>query len=94
MSLGRKSSIIMQSLGVKKSLPSYSFGVKQSRNPHMDSDNLAKQHTSNGIIHNTSNSNDNNYQPIKGVLVSSSNKDKNNLEKPRKLRPENNYFNK
>ena len=32
MSLGRKSSVIMQSLGVKKSLPSYSFGVKQSRN--------------------------------------------------------------
>ena len=93
MHLGRKSSVIMQSLGVKKSLPSYSFGVKQSRNPHMDSDNLAKQHTSNGIIHNTSNSNDNNYQPIKGVPVSSK-QDRNNLEKPRKLRPENNYYNK
>ena len=92
MSLGRKSSVIMQSLGVKKSLPSYSLGIK-SQNPHLDADNLVRNHSSNGIIHNTSNSNNQHHEPIKGVHVSSK-PDRNNLEKPRKLRPENNYLNK
>ena len=92
MGLGRKSSVIMQSLGVKNSRVSSSLGVK-SQNQHTDADNLVRNHSSNGIIHNTRNSNNQHHEPIKGVVVSSK-QDRNNLEKPRKLRPENNYFNK
>ena len=92
MSVGRKSSVIMQSLGVKNSRVSSSLGVK-GQNPHLDADNLVRNHSSNGIIHNTSNSNNQHHEPIKGVAVSSK-PDRKNLKKPRKLRPENNYFNK
>ena len=56
MGVGQKSSVIMQSLGVKNSRVSSSLGIK-SQNPHLDADNLVRNHSSNGIIHNTSNSN-------------------------------------
>ena len=92
MGVGRKSSVIMQSLGVKNSRVSSSLGIK-SQNPHLDADNFVRNHSSNGIIHNTSNSNNQHHEPIKGVPVSSK-QDRNNLEKPRKLRSENNYLNK
>jgi len=52
--------MIMSSLGVKNSRLFSSLGVKQSHNPQMDTDNLVKQYTSNGIINNQSNSNNNN----------------------------------
>ena len=65
--LGRKTSVVLSSLGVKNSKLYSSLGVKQSHNPHIDVENLMRNQTSNGIINNTSNSNENNYQPIKGV---------------------------
>ena len=65
--LGRKTSVVLSSLGVKNSNLYSSLGVKQSHNPHIDVENLMRNQTSNGIINNTSNSNENNYQPIKGV---------------------------
>ena len=88
MHLGRKSSMIMSSLGVKNSRLFSSLGVKQSHNPQMDTDNLVKQYTSNGIINNQSNSNNNNYQPIKGINLPSHkvNHNRNYLEKPHKIR--------
>ena len=88
MHLGRKSSMIMSSLGVKNSRLFSSLGVKQSHNPHMDADNLVKQYTSNGIINNHSNSNDNNNQPIKGINIPNQkvNRNINNIEKPHKIR--------
>ena len=90
MNLGSRSSIITASLGVKASNPSLSLGVRQSHNPHMDTDNLVKQYTSNGIINNQSNSNNNNYQPIKGINLPSHkvNHNRNYLEKPHKIRNE------
>ena len=90
MNLGRRSSIITASLGVKTSKPSLSLGVRQSHNPHMDTDNLVKQYTSNGIVNNHSNSNDNNNQPIKGINIPNQkvNRNINNIEKPHKIRNE------
>ena len=92
MHLGRKSSMIMSSLGVKNSRLFSSLGVKQSHNPQMDTDNLVKQYTSNGIINNQSNSNNNNYQPIKGINIPNQkvNRNINNIEKPHKIRNEKN----
>ena len=67
MSLGRKTSVVLSSLGVKNSRLYHSLGVKQSHSPNIDVDGLMRNQTSNGIINNTSNSNENNYQPIRGV---------------------------
>ena len=69
MSLGRKTSVVLSSLGVKNSRLYHSLGVKQSHSPNIDVDNLMRNQTSNGIINNTSNSNENNYQPIKGISL-------------------------
>ena len=90
MHLGRKSSMIMSSLGVKNSRLFSSLGVKQSHNPQMDTDNLVKQYTSNGIINNHSNSNNNNFQPIKGINLPNQkvNRNINNIEKQHKIRNE------
>ena len=67
MSLGRKTSVVLSSLGVKNSRLYHSLGVKQSHSPNIDVDSLIRNQTSNGTINNTSNSNENNYQPMKGV---------------------------
>ena len=90
MNLGRKSSIITAALGVKNSRLYSSLGVKQSHNPHMDVDSLIRNHTPNGIINNHSNSNDNNYQPIKGIHIPNQkvNRNINNIEKTHKIRNE------
>ena len=87
MNLGRKSSIITAALGVKNSRLYSSLGVKQSHNPHMDVDSLIRNHTPSGIINNHSNSNDNNYQPIKGINIPNQkiNRNRNILEKAHKI---------
>ena len=87
MNLGRKSSVITASMGVKNSKPSLSLGVKQSHNPNMDTDNLMRANTSDGIINNQSNSNDTHYQPIKGVNIPHHKviHKRNSLEKPHKI---------
>ena len=87
MNLGRKSSIITAALGVKNSRLYSSLGVKQSHNPHMDVDSLIRNHTPSGIINNHSNSNDNNYQPIKGINIPSQKviRNRNILEKAHKI---------
>jgi len=87
MNLGRKYSVITSSLGVKNSKPSLSLGVKQSHNPHMDTDNVIKQYTLNGIINNQSNSNNTHYEPIKGINLPNHkvNHIKNHLEKSNKI---------
>ena len=97
MQLGVKSQVLTSSLGVKNSKPSLSLGVKQSHNPHLDFDTLVRNNTSDGIIHNESNSNDARYQPIKGIPLPSHRNNiqsnRNNLEKKHKLRSsENNHF--
>ena len=87
MSLGRKTSVVLSSLGVKNSRLYHSLGVKQSHSPNIDVDSLIRNQTSNGIINNTSNSNENNYQPIKGVNLPyhQAAQNKNYLEKAHKM---------
>jgi len=98
MRLGVKSQVITSSLGVKNSRPTLSVGVKQSHNPHSDVGNLVKHHTSDGIIHNESNSNDTHREPIKGIQLpshkSNVNLSRNSLEKAHKIKKssENNHF--
>jgi hypothetical protein len=98
MRLGNKSQVIMAALGVKNSRPRYSLGVKQSNNPHLDVDALIRNNTQSGIINNESNSNDNNYQPIKGIQLpnykNSISSNRNNIEKAHKIKKssENNHF--
>jgi len=98
MNLGRKSQIVTSALGVKNSKPSSSLGVKQSHNPNLDLELLTRNYTSDGIIHNESNSNDVSYQPIKGVQVPSHknniNSKRNSLEKAKRthISSENNHF--
>ena len=98
MRLGNKSQVIMAALGVKNSRPYSSLGVKQSHNPRLDVDALIRNNTPNGIINNKSNSNDNNYQPIKGIQLSSHksnvNLSRNNIEKAHKIKrsSDNNHF--
>ena len=90
MSLGRKTSVVLSSLGVKNSRLYHSLGVKQSHSPNIDVDSLIRNQTSNGIINNTSNSNENNKQPIKGVNLPyhQAAQNKNFLEKAHKIRQE------
>lgn len=90
MSLGRKTSVVLSSLGVKNSRLYHSLGVKQSHSPNIDVDSLIRNQTSNGIINNTSNSNENNKQPIKGVNLPYHHvaQNKNYLEKAHKIRNE------
>ena len=90
MNLGNKSSLITSSLGVKKSVPSLSLGVKQSHNPQMDSSNLVKNYTSDGMINNHSNSNHSRRDPIKGISLPHTkvNHTRNHLEKASKIRHE------
>ena len=68
---------------------SLSLGVKQSHNPQLDISNLIRNNTSDGIIRNESNSNDNSYQPIKGIQLSSNrthvNSNRNSIKKHIKL---------
>ena len=98
MKLGNKSQVVTSSLGVKNSKPSLSLGVKQSHNPQLDISNLIRNNTSDGIIRNESNSNDNSYQPIKGIQLSSNrshvNSNRNSIEKAHKIKhsSENNHF--
>ena len=98
MKLGNKSQVVTSSLGVKNSKPSLSLGVKQSHNPQLDISNLLRNNTSDGIIRNESNSNDNSYQPIKGIQLSSNrshvNSNRNSIEKAHKIKhsSENNHF--
>jgi len=98
MKLGNKSQVVTSSLGVKNSKPSLSLGVKQSHNPQLDISNLMRNNTSDGIIRNESNSNDNSYQPIKGIQLSSNrshvNSNRNSIEKAHKIKhsSENNHF--
>ena len=98
MSLGNKSPIIMTALGIKDSRQRYNLGVKQSNNPHLNVDALIRNNTQSGIITNESNSNDNNYQPIKGIQLpnykNSINSNRNNIEKAHKIKKssENNHF--
>ena len=87
---GRKSQVVTSSLGLKNSKPSLSLGIKQSHNPHLDSDTLTRNYTSDGIINNESNSNDNHYQPIKGVHLpnykNTISSNRNNIEKAHKIK--------
>ena len=85
--LGRKTSMILSSLGVKNFKLHSCLGVKQTLNPHIDVENLMRNQTSNGIINNTSNSNENNKQPIKGVNLPyhQAAQNKNYLEKAHKM---------
>ena len=98
MKLGNKSQVVTSSLGVKNSKPSLSLGVKQSHNPQLDVSNLLRNNTSDGIIRNESNSNDNSYQPIKGIQLSNNrshvNSNRNSIEKAHKIKhsSENNHF--
>jgi len=98
MKLGNKSQVVTSSLGVKNSKPSLSLGVKQSHNPQLDISNLMRNNTPDGIIRNESNSNDNSYQPIKGIQLSSNrshvNSNRNSIEKAHKIKhsSENNHF--
>ena len=98
MKLGNKSQVVTSSLGVKNSKPSLSLGFKQSHNPQLDISNLIRNNTSDGIIRNESNSNDNSYQPIKGIQLSSNrshvNSNRNSIEKAHKIKhsSENNHF--
>ena len=98
MRLGNKSPIIMTALGIKDSRPRYNLGVKQSNNPHLNVDALIRNNTQSGIITNESNSNDNNYQPIKGIQLpnykNSISSNRNNIEKAHKIKKssENNHF--
>ncbi len=84
--------------GVKDSRSRYNLGVKQSNNPHLDVDTLIRNNTESGIITNESNSNDNNYQPIKGIQLpnykNSISSNRNNIEKAHKIKKssENNHF--
>ena len=79
----KKSHVVTSSLGLKISKPSLSLGIKQSHNPHLDSDTLTRNNTSEGIINNESKSNDSQYQPIKGVHLpnykSNINSNRNNI---------------
>jgi len=99
MKLGNKSQVVTSSLGVKNSKPSLSLGVKQSHNPQLDISNLMRNNTPDGIIRNESTSNDNSYQPIKGIQLSSNrsrvtNSNRNSIEKAHKIKhsSENNHF--
>ena len=98
MKLGNKSQVVTSPLGVKNSKPSLSLGVKQSHNPQLDISNLIRNNTSDGIIRNESNCNDNSYQPIKGIQLSSNrshvNSNRNSIEKAHKIKhsSENNHF--
>ena len=98
MKLGMKSQVLTSSLGVKQSRPTSSLGVKQSHNPHLDYDTLVKNNTSDGIIHNESNSNNAHYQPIKGIPLPSHRNNiqsnRNSLEKKHRVHKssENNHF--
>ena len=98
MSLGQKSQVRISPLGGKNSRPRYTLGVKHSNNPHLDIDALIRNNTQSGIINNESNSNDNNYQPIKGIQLpnykNSISSNRNNIEKAHKIKKssENNHF--
>ena len=98
MSLGQKSQVRISPLGGKNSIPKYSLGVKQSHNPYLNVENLIRNNTQGGIISNESNSNDNNYQPIKGIQLpnykNSISSNRNNIEKAHKIKKssENNHF--
>ena len=90
MHLGRRPSIRTASLGVRNLRSSFSLGVKQSHNPHMDVDNLVRQHTPNGIINNHSNSISSQREPIIGINLPQTkvNHARNYLEKAHKIIPE------
>ena len=88
MQLGRKSQKITKSLGVKNQKVTLGLGIKQSHNTSMDSMNLHKESTANGIT-NHSNSTINNYQPIKGIQLPYHKveiKNRNYLEKAHKIK--------
>ena len=53
----------------------------------MDADSLIKNHTSNGIINNNSNSNNSHHEPIKGINLPHHkvNHNRNYLEKAHKI---------
>ncbi len=94
---GQKSYGFKLSPGYKNSVTSSNSGVKQNNNI-LDVGALIRNNTSSGIINNESNSNDNNYQPIKGIQLSnhksSVNSNRNNIEKAHKIKrsSENNHF--
>ena len=98
MKLGIKSQFLTSSLGVKQSKIASSLGVKQSHNPYSNVDNLTRANTSDGIIHNESNSNNTHYQPIRGIQLpahrNNISSNRNNLEKSKRIHKpsENNHF--
>ena len=92
MRIGQKNQIPKSLIGIKNSKLSQVLGNKQSHNPRLEVDTIIKNNNSDGYIHNESNSNQNNIQPIKGVSVPNNNKSI-SLEKTKKLRSsENNHF--